>query len=299
MPDLERHAREWRPDLVVRESTEFAGCILAEKVGLPHASVATGSRSARLDDRLRFAPSLPELRARHGLTPDPDLAMHVRYLAMSLVPPAWDGDVELPDTLHHFRYEPPSSLDGVSMAPPESGRPLVLAALGTLFHRAPGLFEAIIEAAGDLDVQLIAAVGRDVDDARFASVPPNVRVVMWVPQVELLGHAAAFVTHGGFNSTKEALSRGVPMVVLPLGADQFYTAERVRALGLGIEVGTDERDPATLRARIREVLEEPAYRERAAAFAAAMAVLPALSEGVGLLERLVRDQRPIRRAGLD
>ena len=299
MPDLERHVREWRPDIVVRESAEFAGCVLAEKLGLPHAGIATGSRSARTDDRRRFAPSLPELRARHGLDPDPELAMPTRYLSISLVPPTWDGHAELPDTLHHFRYEAPASLDGASVAPPDGGRPLVLAALGTLFHRAPGLFEAIIEALGALEIDVVAAVGRDQEDGRFASVPTNVSVLPWVPQAELLRHASLFVTHGGFNSTKEALSQGVPLVVLPLGADQFYTAERIEAHGLGVAVGSDVRDPATLRASARQVLDDPAYRDRATAFAAQMAALPPLSEAVGLLERLVRDRTPIRRAELD
>ena len=299
MPDLEGHVDSWQLDIVVRESAEFAGCVLAERLGLAHAAVATGSRSARADDRLRFAPSLPELRARHGLDADPELAMPTRYLTLSLVPPTWDGDAELPETLRHFRYEAPASLDGAAVSLPENGRPLVLAALGTLFHRAPGLFEAIIEALGALEVEVVAAVGRDQDAGRFASVPPNVSVVPWVPQAEMLGHAALFVTHGGFNSTKEALSRGVPLVVLPLGADQFYTAERVEALGLGIQVGSDERDPATLRAGARRVLEDPAYRERSAAFAAEMAALPPLSDAVELIERLARERRPIRRSGLD
>ena len=227
MPDLERHVREWRPEIVIRESAEFAGCVLAEKLGLAHAAIATGSRSALWDDRRRFAPSLPELRARHGLQPDPDLVMPTRYLTISLAPPSWDGDADIPETLHHFRYEPPASLDGASVAMPDGDRPLVLAALGTLFHRAPGLFEAIFEALRDLDVQVIAAVGRDEDAERFGSVPPNVRILPWVAQVELLRHASLFVTHGGFNSTKEALSQGVPLVVLPLGADQFHTGERV------------------------------------------------------------------------
>src|SRR5215210_2415846 len=38
VPDLREHVAAWRPDLIVRESAEFAGCIVAEQVGLPHAS---------------------------------------------------------------------------------------------------------------------------------------------------------------------------------------------------------------------------------------------------------------------
>ena len=146
---------------------------------------------------------------------------------------------------------------------------------------------------------MVAAVGRDQDAGRFGSVPRNVRIQPWVPQVELLRHASVFVTHGGFNSTKEALSQGVPLVVLPLGADQFHTAERVEALGLGVGVPPDDRDAARLRTRVRKVLEVPDYRRRATAFAAEIAALPPLSEAVRLIERLARDREPIRRSSLD
>src|SRR5438309_1316094 len=38
-PDLLSLGRAWSPDLIVRESSEYAGCVAAEVLGLPHASV--------------------------------------------------------------------------------------------------------------------------------------------------------------------------------------------------------------------------------------------------------------------
>ena len=54
LPDLARAIGDWRPDVVVRESLEFAGCVAAERAGLPHASVAAAADSA-LDLRHRLA----------------------------------------------------------------------------------------------------------------------------------------------------------------------------------------------------------------------------------------------------
>lgn len=295
MTDLEPHVHAWQPDLLVRESSEYAACVLAERIGLPHASVATGSHSARFDHRLLFVPSLHELRDRYGLGPDPDVEMPGRYLAFSLMPPSWDGDAAVAPTLHHVRYEPPVGPEAATFELPAGEGPLVLVALGTLFHRAPGLLEAIVEALAPLPVRLLVAAGRGHDPARFGSVPDNVTVVSWIPQVEVLAAASLFVTHGGFNSTKEALSLGVPLVVIPLGADQYYTAERVQAIGLGLTVDSEEPAVDTIRDRARRVLDAPAYARRAARFAAEMAALPPLDEAVRLLERLAATSAPIPR----
>ncbi|KAG1362493.1 putative UDP-glycosyltransferase 92A1 [Cocos nucifera] len=49
----------------------------------------------------------------------------------------------------------------------------------------------------------------------------------WVPQIEILGHAAtgAFVSHCGWNSLLESMRHGVPVIAWPLGSEQFYNAK--------------------------------------------------------------------------
>ena len=53
------------------------------------------------------------------------------------------------------------------------------------------------------------------------AVPPDWLVRPYLPQVALLDRAALLVTHGGNNSVTEALTAGVPMLVLPFSTDQF------------------------------------------------------------------------------
>jgi UDP:flavonoid glycosyltransferase YjiC (YdhE family) len=297
LPDLEEHVDRWHPDVIVRETAEFAGCLVAERRGLPHASVGTGAWSGVHDRRVHVADVLDGWRARLGLAPDPSAEMVFRLLHLAFTPPRWDaGDVH-PPTAHFIRYTNPRSREEPRPDWLDAPRtqPLVLASLGTIRHAEAGIFEAIVEAVADEPVELVAAIGRDQDPARFGQLPHNVRIEAYVPQIAVLREAAAFITHGGFNSAKEALSLGIPLVVVPIGADQPYTAERVEALGLGRRVGPHERTPDVIRSRLREVLADPSYRANAEAFAADMANLPGVDHAVDLLERLARHGEPIPR----
>jgi hydroquinone glucosyltransferase len=67
-------------------------------------------------------------------------------------------------------------------------------------------------------------------------------VATWTAQVRMLSHpaTAAFVSHGGWNSTMESVAAGLPMVVWPL-----YAEQRVNAAVLSENVGVALRPRAT------------------------------------------------------
>jgi UDP:flavonoid glycosyltransferase YjiC (YdhE family) len=108
----------------------------------------------------------------------------------------------------------------------------------------------------------------------------------------VLGHASAAVVHGGSGSTLGALAAGLPLVVVPLFADQPENARRVAEVGAGVAVEPKRENPAAttepLRAAIEAVLAEPSYRERAGALADELRAEPPADAAVPLLERLDR-----------
>lgn len=65
---------------------------------------------------------------------------------------------------------------------------------------------------------------------------PNVKVVHWFPQNDLLGHAQVkgFITHCGLNSLLEAVYHGVPVVGMPIVGDQIFHAQKIIAKNVGI-----------------------------------------------------------------
>jgi UDP:flavonoid glycosyltransferase YjiC (YdhE family) len=304
VPDLLKVAADWQPDLIVREGMEYGGCLAAESLDLPHASIAGNGYAAVDSPDVHYFPGnrrlIAEAMAAHGaelgLPPDPDNAMPFRHLHLCFTPPEWDGtDAPRPANSVFLRHtnatkagttlpERLSSLDD---------RPVVLASLGTVFNGTPGVLDAIIEGLASEPVNLVVSVGPDQDLARFGAVAPNVHLEHYLPQAELLARCAAFVTHGGFNSVKESLIAGVPVVVVPITADQPYCAERCAALGVGRAIPPDARSAKAIRESTRAVLEEPSYRTNAEAFRQAMLSLPGPEHTVELLERLVADHDPL------
>jgi UDP:flavonoid glycosyltransferase YjiC (YdhE family) len=297
VPDLLAIAREWRADLIIREGMEYGGCIAAEALGLPHASIA-GNAYAAIDspeidyfpgNRRMVAEPLARRREEVGLPPDPETEMPFRHRHLCFMPPTWDGaSVQRPRNAHFLRHistvSPGAALpDWVERLP---DRPTVFASLGTVFNKTPGVLEAIVEALAAEPINVIVAIGRDQDPGRFGPQPDHVRLEAYVPQPLLLAHCDAFVTHGGFNSVKEALSSGVPMVVVPISADQPYSAERCADLGVARTLGPDDRAPDAIREAVRQVLAEPTYRANARAFQAKMMALPGPEEMVEMIESL-------------
>jgi UDP:flavonoid glycosyltransferase YjiC (YdhE family) len=115
----------------------------------------------------------------------------------------------------------------------------------------------------------------------------------YVRQDQLLPHCDVVVNQGGFSTITGALGAGLPMVVVPIGADQPLNAACCEALGVGRVIRPGERTPEVIRDTIRAVLADSAYRANAARVGEEMATLPGLFHAVSLLERLARDRAPI------
>lgn len=283
----------WKPSLVVREISEFGGCLAAERLTIPHAAVQVSAFRPHLH-RL-IAPALDRLRQSLGLPPDPECTMLYRYLRLSPVPMSYHRALELPPTTHVVQTLPfdgdGQELSGWVDRLPR--RPTVYASLGTAYNQTPGIFEAILDALREEPINLIVTVGDGRDPSSFSAQPPNVRVVRYLPQSLLFPYCNAVVTHGGFGTLTTALAHGLPMVIIPIAADQPDNARRCAELGLAHVIVPSQRTPGTIRDAVRDVLATSSFRENAQRMRADMLALPPLQETVSLLERLAVDKQPV------
>ncbi|XP_062963872.1 UDP-glucuronosyltransferase 2A1 isoform X5 [Cynocephalus volans] len=98
-----------------------------------------------------------------------------------------------------------------------------------------------------------------------ATLGTNTRLYDWIPQNDILGHpkTKAFITHGGTNGIYEAIYHGVPMVGIPMFADQPDNIAHMKAKGAAVELNMNTMTREDLFNALRAVINEPSYKENA------------------------------------
>jgi UDP:flavonoid glycosyltransferase YjiC (YdhE family) len=225
LPGLLAIVEEWQPDVIVRESWEFASILVAELYGIPLVRVGLGLGAVEEASIRVAATALGEQRAAVGLPLDPaaDRLRDTPYFTM--VPaPLEDPAVPAPARAHRFAHGAPAGPTAIPPLAdwwPTGDDPLVYLTFGSVtagrhLPYFPALYRAAIEALAPLRARILVTIGNDRELDELGPLPPNVHAERWVAQDVLAPHVAAIVCHGGYGSTLGALRHGVPLVVLPL-----------------------------------------------------------------------------------
>ncbi len=280
-----------RPDLVVVDQQAIGGALAARRRGLPWATLCT--TSAELTDPLAGLPKvrawvvgqLAALQEEAGVqvVERPDLSPR---LVLVLSTEALIGDVSaFPPAC---RFVGPSIQDRPDPTPfpwdALEQRPRVLVSLGTVnADRSEGFYRTVFAALGDAPFQVILVA----PDKLVGAPPPGFLIRPRVPQLALLPHMQAVVTHGGHNTVCEALAHGVPLVVTPIKDDQPVIAEQVVRAGCGVRLRFGRLDPASLRGAVDRVLREASFRDNAARVRASFAAAGGARAAAQLLHEVV------------
>jgi UDP:flavonoid glycosyltransferase YjiC (YdhE family) len=291
MEDILVLCSRWRPAVLVRDPTDFAGLLAAEAQGLPQTTLGFSQFYPRRTWQQEVGSTLAQLRREFDLPPDPGLGRLHPHLYLDTVPPLFQPPhLDLPAALVSIRPLPPFPADPSPLwslygGPPP--RPLVYATLGTFFNKNPRLFNVIAQAVASLPVSLLCTVGPDqAPEAILRDPPPNVCAVSYLSQVALHAHCDVVVSHGGFGTVLGALCAGVPVITVPQGSDHPGNARRAQQLGAGLIVNPGDVTPASMRRAILEVLHDPRYAAAARAFADHVRRLPSPDHGARLLSEL-------------
>lgn len=290
VPDLVAVMGEWEPHLVVHDVTDFAAPVAAARAGVPWVAHSLGPLFPLEFSRLA-AELVDPLWREWGVTAPDDLGAMFGSGYLDICPPSFQSEDlrQLAPVVHPLRPVPFDAVAGESL--PEwvdrlEPQPTVYVTLGTLDNDSPGVIEAVVAGLRHEPMNLIVTVGPTRDPEELGPQPANVHVDRYLPQSLLLPRCDVVVAHGGSGTTLAALVHGLPMLVLPQGANQFWNAERCAALGVGTRLLPGEVDPESVRREVRALLEQPVYREGALRVAREIAAMPAPADVVVTLEAM-------------
>jgi UDP:flavonoid glycosyltransferase YjiC (YdhE family) len=291
VPLIQDLCERWQPDIVLCDEADFGAMLAAEKQGLPYGTMMVMAEGSFVRREL-ISGVLNEVRSAYDLPPDPQLAMLSRYLVLSSFPPSFRNPAyPLPSTVQFFRPPLPQLTDG--LRPPWTqaipGGPAAYFTLGTVFNTESGdLFARVLTGLRELTLNVLVTVGRHIDPAEFGPQPEHIQIKRYVPQAEVLPFCDLVIAHGGSGSLLGTLSHGLPMLLLPMGADQLLNAQRCAQLGLGQWLDPLMATPTQVRESVNMLLTTPAYREAAGRMRDEIRALPDVTLAIQQIERVAR-----------
>jgi MGT family glycosyltransferase len=257
----------------IDDRTEWEG--FREEVERTHRDTWEGYNAFITDSG---APPLPDLEFIHesehlNLSVFPEVADYPRSRPLA---PTWhrvassvrqtEEAWEVPETLQR---------DGA----------LVYLSLGSLGSADVDLMKRLVSVLAETRHRYVVSKGPRADEF---DLPDNMWGEARVPQTNVIPHCDLVITHGGNNTTTEALHFGKPMIVLPLFWDQYDNAQRVDELGLGVRLPTYAFEDDELRSAVDRLVAEEDLRARMDAIGASIRAEDGLRRAVDLIEALGR-----------
>ena len=190
-------------------------------------------------------------------------------------------------------WEPPPGLEAFMAA-----RPLVLTFSSQPLEQPGQTLRLHVQAAQRLERPLL--VQRGWAGFSAADLPPGVdasqvRFIDYAPHDWLFARASCAIQHGGIGSLARALRQDCPVLVEPFGNDQFFNAQRVAELGVGVAAHPFQTTPDQLAELIEKQVLAPATRLRAKRLGRALRAEDGVGQAVALVEEaLRRGARPLR-----
>lgn len=167
----------------------------------------------------------------------------------------------------------------------DDGPPPIVFTLGTAVAANAGLFYESSTRAASLLGRRAVLILNDPRN-RPPSLPDGVAAFDYAPFAQLFPRAAAIVHHGGIGTTGLAMRSGRPMLIMPCAWDQPDNADRASRLGISRTVPRHRYTSARAAFELRNLLENPAYAQRAKEVATLMRLENGVQTACSAIERI-------------
>jgi MGT family glycosyltransferase len=222
------------------------------------------------------APPLPDLE----FIPEGDLNLYVYPSALD-----YTGARPLGPSWHRLESSVRETDAAYSLPAEFSGEKIIYFSLGSLGSADVGLMRRVLDALGRTPYRYIVSMGPLHEELELAA---NMIGAEFLPQTSIIPLADLVITHGGNNTTTEAMHFGKPMIVLPLFWDQYDNAQRVDEQGFGVRLDTYRFTDEELFAAIDRLLRDKALHDRLAEVSSAIRANDGVRAAADLIEGLIK-----------
>ena len=233
--------------------------------------------------------TLPLLEPFGDLDRQQQLLLYAYSAAVAPPPPDWGKWIEVTGYWFLDRptdWRPPPALAAFL----DEGPPPVCIGFGSMTNRDPTELARTVARALDLTGQR-AVVLTGWGGLPPGELPREIFAIDSVPHDWLFPRVAAVVHHGGAGTTAAGLRAGVPTIIVPFFADQFFWGKRVFDLGVGPRPIPRKRlDADTLATAIWAATTDPDMHGRASALSERIRAEDGVARAVATFERHM--QRP-------
>ncbi|KAL7076998.1 hypothetical protein ACQ4LE_003748 [Meloidogyne hapla] len=174
---------------------------------------------------------------------------------------------------------------------PES-KGTIYAAFGTNvdWSRAPKyVYEALLKAFNRFKDYRIIFV---YNGPELPELGKHILLTKWAPQLEILAHhkTKVFISHGGNKSLREALCSGVPLIVMPVYAEQAHSAHLMLAMGHAPVINKFTLTEESVFNTIEGILSKPEKQQKSKKLKEIFLdrQISSMEEGIFAAERLLR-----------
>jgi MGT family glycosyltransferase len=149
------------------------------------------------------------------------------------------------------------------------------------------MFRSVIYGLQNLDIDVLITIGFGKEPSTIGPLPENTHVENYVPQTLLLPYCSTVICHGGPGTILHSLAHGLPLLILPQGADQYVLGERVLKVGVGLRLVPADVNPESVRSSALALLEETIYKAGASRLQREIEEMPGPDEAVLLIKEVV------------
>lgn len=284
-----KYSEELDVELCLSNNYDWSGHLAAEILGSRHIEINIAALNNSLNYRRLYRSQYTKVRKALSLE-----AVSTRNsTSLNFIPHFWSTSQnnELPSKpffqpLLYERAAIDIEADAIPALPFERS---VLVSFGTVSNKSNQIYQILINVCRSLRHNLILLTGPNANLQEQSKPKDGLIIMDYYPLSRALVHSDLMISHGGVSSTLAALTAGVPIMLLPQGADQPINYQVCKHLGVcpslptqvmkqifpGYALAQEEKiDEEVLLQLTKVSLENPAYAEQAKQIAKQIALLP-------------------------